>query len=109
MYGRGVSDYGRAYSQEGDYINRLASLSQTGQTAVNTGINAGATYTSNAGNALQAAGNAQAAGIVGQTNAYTNTLANLSQAGGYAMQQYQMRNPTPYADPWVSNDPSVWG
>ena len=109
LYGRGVDDYGRAYSQEGDYLNRLAALSKTGQTAVNTGVNAGATYTTNAGQALQAAGNAQAAGIIGRSNAYGNTLADISQAGGYAMQQYQMQNQPQYADPWVSNDPSVWG
>ena len=95
MYGRGVDAYGRAYGQEGDYLNRLASLSQTGQTAVNTGVQAGASAAYTGGQAVQAAGQAQAAGQIGSANAWSNTIGDLSSL--YAMNQYQPTNTYNYS------------
>ncbi len=86
-YGRGVDDYGRAYGQESDYLNRLSSLSNIGQTATDqTGV-----FGTNAANSqaasIQNAGNADAAGILGRTNAWTgaagDALSLYGQFGGF--------------------------
>ena len=103
QYGRGVDAYGRAYGQEGDYLNRQANLANIGQAATNTGVQAGTSAAYSSGQAIQAAGQAQAAGQIGQASAYQNVLGDLSSMYG----SYQ--SPTPYAGDWVSSDPSVWG
>lgn len=95
MYGRGVDDYGRAYSQEGDYLNRLSSLANVGQTATNTGVQAGTQAAYYGGQAVQAAGQAQAAGQIGVANAYSNTIGDLTSL--YAMNQYQPSNTYNYS------------
>ena len=105
QYARGIDQYGRAYGEEGDYLNRLAAISNLGNASTTNMGSFGATNAANAANAAQAAGNAQAAGQIGSANAYANTISDLSYLGG----QYLQANQTPYADPWVSNDPSVWG
>jgi len=86
LYGRGVDAYGRAYGAEGDYLNRLAALSNIGQTATNTTTGAGGTYAANAGNAITAQGQAQAAGTIGQANAIAGGVGDLTSL--YAMSKY---------------------
>lgn len=86
LYGRGVDAYGRAYGSEGDYLNRLAALSNVGQTAVNTGVSAGSTSAANQGTAIMAAGQWQAAGELGKYNAYGGAVGDL--ASIYAMSKY---------------------
>lgn len=90
-YARGVDAYGRAYGQEGDYLNRLAALSNIGQTATQAGGQFGATAAANAGNAAIAAGQAQAAGQIGQANAITGAVGDLTSL--YAMNQYSQPPP----------------
>ena len=86
MYGRGASLFGLDYGAESDYLNRLASLSNIGQTATNTGIQAGSAAATNRGNALMAAGQAQAAGSLGRANAITGGIGDLTSL--YAMSKY---------------------
>jgi hypothetical protein len=63
-------------AQRKDIYNTLAGIAgigQTGQSAVNT---AATNYGTNAANLATGIGNAQAAGIVGSANAYTNAAGN---------------------------------
>lgn len=90
-YNRGVDQYGIYYGQEGDYLNRLAVLSNIGQTATNTTTGAGGTYAANAGNAITAAGQAQAAGTIGRANAIAGGIGDLTSL--YAMSKYGQRPP----------------
>lgn len=85
-YARGVDSYGRAVGREGDYLNRLASLSNIGQTSTQAGAGYGATAAANAGNATIAAGQAAAAGQVGQANAWSGAIGDLTSL--YAMNKY---------------------
>ncbi|MBT8449273.1 MAG: hypothetical protein KJO69_06260, partial [Gammaproteobacteria bacterium] len=64
LYGRGEADYGRAYGSEMDYLNRLAALSNVGQTSTAQTAQLGAISAENQGQALQAAGLTQAAGTI---------------------------------------------
>lgn len=86
MYGRGMSLFGLDYGAESDYLNRLAALSNIGQTATNTGAQIGATAASNQGNAIMAAGQAQGAGDIGRANAYAGALGDLTSL--YAINKY---------------------
>lgn len=82
MYSRGVGEYGIYQGIEGDYLNRLASLSNIGQTATARTGDLGANYATNAGNAITAAGNAQAAGELGQANAWGGLVSDLGYIAG---------------------------
>lgn len=78
QYGRGVDAYGRAYGEEGDYINRLQSLSGVGQTtATNLGTQGGA-YSANIGASLSAGANARAAGRIGQASAWQQGIGDIT-------------------------------
>jgi len=79
-YGQGL-----ASSEFNNYANRLASLAGVGQTATNTGINAGqasasgvANTSANIGQNLMNAGTANASGIVGASNAFQSGLQDAS-------------------------------
>jgi hypothetical protein len=87
MYNRGLGLYGIDYGQETDYLNRLAALSNIGQTATSQTTTAGQNYASNAGDALIASGQAQAAGQLGQANAIAGGIGDLTSL--YAMSQYK--------------------
>lgn len=90
LYGRGVDEYGRQYGQETDYLNRLASLSNTGQnTAMGIGRMGTQTAASVGANTV-GAGSAQAAGQIGQSSAWQNALGDFTSLGTqYAMNQNQ--------------------
>lgn len=75
---------GYAAQEFGNVYNRLAGLSGTGQTAVNTGAQLGAQTAGNIGNALMQGGQARASGYTGQANALTGTLNNLGGIAGAA-------------------------
>ena len=72
--------------------NTLAGIAGLGQQSLNTTANAGATAAGNAGQAIQAAGAAQAGGIVGSANALGGGIAGAGQ--GYMLSQILAnRNP----------------
>ncbi len=81
-----LQDYGSGLaSQEyGNYMNRLAGLTDMGQASAGNMAAAGNAYASGAGNALAGKGNAQAAGAIGGANAWSGALNN-----GIAAYQYQ--------------------
>lgn len=86
------NEYGNAYnrfnSDRDRRFNRLASLAGIGQTANGQVANAGQNYANQTGQNIIGAGNAQAAGQVGQANAYNQAIGN----GTNAWMQYQMIN-----------------
>lgn len=85
QYGRGVDAYGRAYGEESDYLNRLAALSQTGQTATGQTAQYGSQAATQAGQAIQAAGQAEAAGVVSEYGAlrdFAGDAASIYAYGG---------------------------
>ena len=78
-----AQDY--ASDEYGMHINRLAQLAGMGQSAAGMTANAGTNFAQMGSNALANMGNAQAAGAIGQGNAWTGALNNL--AGMYGYQQ----------------------
>lgn len=94
-------EYGNAYNRyntnQTNLYNRLAGISGTGQTSANTLANTGASMANNISNTLESAGAAQAAGIVGQGNAWTTGLSNA--IGGYNMNNGSSSS---YSLPWQS-------
>lgn len=101
-YGQDLAsqEYGNAYSRfnadQTNQYNKLAGLVNTGQGASNQLTNAAANYGSNVSNNIIGAGNAQAAGVVGQANAWNNAIGQ----GTNLYQQNQLmdliRNPALY-------------
>lgn len=64
------------------YMNKLASLSDMAQSATNQVGAAGQNYANQVGNNLQNAGQAQAQGIYGQANAWSNFGQQAAKVGG---------------------------
>ena len=83
-YGQGVAseEYGNAYNRFNNdrttRFNRLSSLAGMGQTANSQIGDMGMQTAANVGNNQLAAGNASAAGYVGQANAVNNTIGSLT-------------------------------
>ena len=91
---KGITDYrmGRANQEYGNYLNRLSGLAGVGMNANSQGnalmgnMNAqagqfnslGANYASNAGNTMMGTGQAQAAGYMGQSNAFNKGMQGFS-------------------------------
>jgi len=73
--GQGDAAYNRYNNNNTQRYNRLAGVSGTGQQATNFVNTAGANYANQAGQNITGAGNAQAAGIVGQANALSGGLS----------------------------------
>lgn len=75
---RDLQKYGQDYaSQEfGNVYSRLAGVADAGLNAAQMSGNASMQAAGNVGNALGAAGNAQAAGYIGQGNAWNNGIGN---------------------------------
>lgn len=71
-----------ATQQIGNYWNRLAGLSGTGQTTAGTLGQFGANYANQAGNNAMNAANARASAYAGQANAWGNTLQGLAGLAG---------------------------
>lgn len=66
-----------ASGEYSNWYNHMANLAGIGQTATNQVQNAGTTMASNAGNAIQAAGDARASGYLGQANSWGNALSGI--------------------------------
>jgi hypothetical protein len=73
---------GLASQEYGNFYNRLAGLSGTGQTATSTSINAGQNYANAAGANNQIGAQARASGYMGQANALNGTINNLFSISG---------------------------
>jgi hypothetical protein len=99
-YGQNLAstEYGNAFNrfqtERGNIYNTLANIAGMGQSAVNTGVNAGQNFAASQTGLLTGQAAAQAAGTVGQANAYGSALGNI---GNYAMLNSLMRPKTPGA------------
>lgn len=95
--------YGRFYGDQERTFNRLATVAGVGQTATNTGVNAGSNTAGNVSNILTAQGNARGAAAIAQGNAYSggiNTIGNWYQQQNLLNQlkQNQTSQPQLYTD-----------
>ncbi len=75
--------FGLSAQDRENQLNRLAGLVDSGQGAAGQQIVAGNTLSQGASNAFSGIGNAQAAGAIGQGNAFQNALSNISGIGGF--------------------------
>jgi hypothetical protein len=75
---------GMANQEYGNFLNRLTGMSGQGFAAAGAQANAATNAAQGTSNALAGIGNAQAAGAIGQGNAWTGALNNLT-----ALNQYQ--------------------
>lgn len=95
-YGQNLAstEYGNAFNrfqtERGNIYNTLANIAGMGQSAVNTGVNAGQNFAAGQTGLITGGAAAQAAGTVGAANAYGGALGNL---GNYAMLNSFMRPP----------------
>jgi hypothetical protein len=82
-YGQNLAstEYGSAFNrfqtERGNIYNTLANIAGMGQSAVNTGVNAGQNFAASQTGLITGQGAAQAAGTVGQANAYGGALGNI--------------------------------
>jgi len=83
---KAATQYGQDYAtgEYGNYMNRLAGLSSSGQNGAAGLAAANQNYSTQAGNAFASMGNAQAAGAIGVGNAIQGGINN-----GVGMWQYQ--------------------
>lgn len=79
-----LADYSGSVANKayGDYYNRIANLAGLGQSAAAGVGNAGMTFASQAGNAIQNAANARAATQIGQASTYGQMAEQLGGAFG---------------------------
>jgi hypothetical protein len=97
-YGQNLAstEYGNAFNrfqtERGNIYNTLANIAGMGQSAVNTGVNVGQNFAASQTGLITGQGAAQAAGTVGQANAYGGALGNI---GNYAMLSAITRPQTP--------------
>jgi hypothetical protein len=97
-YGQNLAstEYGNAFNrfqtERGNIYNTLANIAGMGQSAVNTGVNAGQNFAATQTGLITGQAAANAAGTVGQANAYGGALNNLS---NYAMLNSIMKPQTP--------------
>lgn len=101
-FNQGLSDQG--YNA---YLNRLQGIGQQGQAAAGNQAAAGQAYAAGAGNALSGIGNAQAAGAIGQGNAFSGMIDNLSGTYGYLNSQ-RPQTQQPGGNNWLFGGNS-WG
>jgi hypothetical protein len=82
-YGQNLAstEYGNAFNrfqtERGNIYNTLANIAGMGQSAVNTGVNAGQNFASQMTGLTTGSAAAQAAGTVGSANAYSGALGNV--------------------------------
>lgn len=106
--GQGQDAFNRFTGNQDRSYNRLAGVAGTGQTATNNVNAAGSAYGQSAGNTLQGIGNAQASGIVGGANAFTNAgqqgINNYQQNSLMNMLQNRMSNNSSLYRPEIQQD-----
>ncbi len=91
-YGQNLAstEYGNAFNrfqtERGNIYNTLANIAGMGQGAVNTGVRSGETFAAGQTGLLTGQAAAQAAGTVGQANAYGGALGNIGNA--YMLSQF---------------------
>ena len=73
--------FNRFQTERGNIYNTLANIAGMGQGAVNTGVQAGQATAQNLGQLAVGAGQAQAAGTMGQANALANAFGGIGNAG----------------------------
>jgi hypothetical protein len=73
--------FNRFQTERGNIYNTLANIAGMGQNAVNTGVQAGQATAQNLGQLAVGAGQAQAAGTMGQANALANAFGGIGNAG----------------------------
>lgn len=95
------SAYDRYNTNQTNLYNRLAGISGTGQTAASNAGNAGQNYANQAGEYALQKGNVQAAGQVGNTNAWSTGLSNLFGGGNGGGYNYSQTAPSNF--PWSAN------
>ena len=104
FYGRTMNDYGRQYGEAMDSRNLLSSLAGMGQQATQAQIGAGNQFAAGTSANLTNMGNALAGGYMGQANAVTSGINNLSNIYGMGMSGYLGQNPglgiKPLANPF---------
>lgn len=97
------NEFGNAYNRfnadRDRRFGRLASLAGIGQTATRDVTNQGAQTAQNIGNYTTQAGNANAAGTIGQANAWNSTIGTV----GNWWQQQRPSQPTDYGTPGLNN------
>lgn len=93
--------YGRYNADQTNQYNRLAGLVNTGQGATNQLTNAAGNLGSNLSSNIIGAGNAQAAGQIGQANAWNQAIGGVSNA----YQNNQLMNLI--RNPGSTNQPSI--
>lgn len=100
---------GLATQQYGNYFNRLLSLSQIGQNAASGSASSAANFSGQMSNSIQGQGQAQAAGIVGSSNALTGGI----NSGISNSLFYNAINRSSYAPSGAAANPasgnSMWG
>jgi hypothetical protein len=84
--------FNRFQTERGNIYNTLANIAGMGQSAVNTGVNAGQSFAAGQTGLITGQGAAQAAGTVGQANAYGGALGNV---GNMAFLSSVMKPQTP--------------
>jgi len=86
---KAIADYGQnaASAEYGNVFNRLAGLSNVGQTTTNNVNTLGQNTANNVGNNLVQAGQARASGYAGQANAFNNMLDQQLKVAGMFMGQ----------------------
>lgn len=93
---RGIQDYSLEYAKEQDYLNYLRNLAGTGQQATSQVAQIGTSTANNISQNIVNAGAAQAAGTIGQANAWTNALGGITQLGTmYGMGAFNSGGGTP--------------
>lgn len=101
-YGQNLAstEYGNAFNrfqtERGNIYNTLANIAGMGQQAVNTGVQTGQNFAAQQTGLLTGQAAAQAAGTVGQANAYGGALQGI---GNLAMLSSFMRPQTPAVAP----------
>lgn len=83
--------YDRYTNNQTNLYNRLAGLSNTGQTTATGLASAGENYANNAAENIIGAGNARAAGTVGSANAWTTGLQNMKNQAMFAAMASDIR------------------
>ena len=94
---------GAASTQYNSYINQLLSMAGLGNAAA-SGVGSAATATGQGvANSLQNAGNAQASGILGQSNAFSSALGATGTQFGNLLNNYGGGNSS---SPWANGSPT---